>query len=166
MKYKIIANPTAGKGAGYLLIPKIKARLKLLGLDYDFVVTDRPWQAPEMARIAAAEGYDIIAAAGGDGTCNEVLNGLIQAKQAGLGNPKMGVICVGRGNDFAFGAGIPTGWEEGCRALAEGNSRCIDIGKISGQGLPQPERFLAMALELALMQSSICRQPKASCAVF
>lgn len=141
MKYKIIANPTAGKGMGYLLNPKIEARLKQLGLDYDFVVTERRWHAAELARTAAAEGYDVIAAAGGDGTCNEVLNGLMQAKQARLGNPKMGVICVGRGNDFAYGAGIPTHWEEGCRALAEGKPRCIDIGKLSGQGLPQPERF-------------------------
>ena len=79
-------------------------------------------------------------AAGGDGTANEVLNGLMQAKASGQ-VAAMGVLCVGRGNDFAFGAGVPAGIDEGCRALAAGRRRTIDVGRVVGGLYPQGRYF-------------------------
>lgn len=140
-KYKIIANPVAGRGAGDRCIPQIERILSEYGLDFDIVRTERPWHAAELAQQAAAEGYDVVVAAGGDGTANEVLNGLMQAKQSDLGPCAMGVLCVGRGNDFAYGAGVPTDMEEGCQVLAQDYRRTIDVGRVLGGDYPEGRYF-------------------------
>ena len=53
----------------------------------------------------------------------------------------MSILCVGRGNDFAYGAGIPTDLEAGCRALAQGHRRTIDVGRVAGGLYPQGRYF-------------------------
>jgi diacylglycerol kinase family enzyme len=71
-----------------------------------------------------------------------VINGLMQARQInGNGRPALGVLPIGRGNDFAFGADIPSGLEDACAALAQ-NTRCpIDIGRVTGGDYPQGRYF-------------------------
>lgn len=140
-RYKIIANPTAGHGAGKLLIPKIKAELDQYQLNYEIVETLRPWHAAELAQQAAADGFDRVVAAGGDGTCNEVINGLFLARQNGKGEPALGVITIGRGNDFAYSMGLPVIWSESCRKLVDGALKKIDIGKVTGGLYPQGRYF-------------------------
>jgi diacylglycerol kinase family enzyme len=81
-----------------------------------------------------------VVAVGGDGTSNEVLNGLMLAKQSGT-TAVMGVLCVGRGNDFAFGIGVPRGIEDGCRVLAQGHRRTVDVGRVVGGLYPQGRYF-------------------------
>jgi len=92
--------------------------MKKAGLEFDLVRTARPLHAAELAAQAAADGYDVVVAAGGDGTANEVLNGLMQARTKGIKNVAMGVLCVGRGNDFAFGMNVPHDLATGCLILA------------------------------------------------
>ena len=140
-KIRLIVNPTAGGGTARQAIPRIEARLKELGVASDLVYTERPWHAAELARIAVQDKVDIVVAVGGDGTANEVLNGLIQAKQAGEGTAAMGLLSVGRGNDFAFGAGIPHDIDASCRVLSEGSRRMIDVGQVSGESLAEPRFF-------------------------
>jgi YegS/Rv2252/BmrU family lipid kinase len=107
-------------------------------LDFDVVRTERPWHAAELAREAAAAGYDVVVAAGGDGTANEVLNGLMQAKTSTPGKAcTMGVLSVGRGNDFAYSMNIPTDLEAGCRTLIRDHRRTIDVGRVSGGLYPE-----------------------------
>ena len=106
-RYKLIVNPVAGRGAAAHAAPLIERALRDHQLEFDLVRTESPWHAAEMAQQAVADAFDVVVAVGGDGTANEVLNGLMQAKQAGEGSAAMGVLCVGRGNDFAFGVGIP-----------------------------------------------------------
>lgn len=149
-RYKIIANPAAAKGAAALAIPRIEHALAEWGLDFDLVRTERPWHAAELARAAVAAGYDVVVAAGGDGTSNEVLNGLMQA-EAPTSSPApykaeerqvaMGVLCIGRGNDFAYGMGIPTDCEVGCQVLARNHRRTIDVGRVMGGLYPQGRYF-------------------------
>ncbi len=138
MKYKVIANPAAGKGTAAQIIPQIERQLQEYGLDFDLTRTERPWHAAELARQAVMDGYDVVVSAGGDGTCNEVLNGLMRVKDEHSANgmnglPKLGILCIGRGNDFAFGAGMPLDWQSGCKALGDGSSHRVDIGKISSE---------------------------------
>ena len=150
-KYKIIANPVAGRGAGDRAVPQVERLLSEYGLDFDVARTERPWHAAELAREAAAAGYEAVVAMGGDGTSNEVLNGLMQTRpptcgpspHAGeeRGRCAMGVLCIGRGNDFAYGVGIPTDLEAGCRALAQGHRRTIDVGRVVGGLYPQGRYF-------------------------
>ena len=136
-KYKIILNPTAGKGNGLRVKPEIEQNLKKYNLDFDIDLTGYPEHAIDLARQAAEDGFDVVVAAGGDGTVNEVINGLLQFKQAKKKCPLMGVIPVGRGNDFAFGVNIPAGPEESCNLLAAGMKKKIDIGRVTGGLYPQ-----------------------------
>ena len=141
-QYRIIVNPVSGRGAGERAVPLVEQMLRGHSLDFDLVRTERPWHAAELAQQACADGYEVLVAVGGDGTANEVLNGLMLAKQAGVkDNVAMGVLSVGRGNDFAFGAGVPHDLSAGCRALAQGHRRAIDVGRVVGGLYPQGRYF-------------------------
>jgi YegS/Rv2252/BmrU family lipid kinase len=140
-KYKIIANPNAGHGKGARAIPVIEAELTHLGLDFDLVRTERVGHGIELAREAALAGYEVIVAAGGDGTVNEVLNGLMEARQSSKKRPALGVICAGRGNDFAPCLNIPEDLPCGCQVLKEDHRRIIDIGRVAGGKFPQGRYF-------------------------
>ena len=140
-KYKIIVNPTSGRGSGEESIPHVERLLNEHNLDFDLVRTERPWHAAELAREAATAGYDVAVAVGGDGTANEVLNGLMQAKQSGADSCAMGILCVGRGNDFAYGMNVPGDLETGCRALAQDYRRTADVGRVAGGLYPEGRYF-------------------------
>jgi len=140
-KYKFIVNPTSGRGTGEESIPIIKKMLSETGLEYDLVRTEKPWHAAELAQQAVANDFDVVVSAGGDGTANEVINGLMQAKESGVGSVTMGVLSVGRGNDFAFSMGIPTEIESGFQTLTKNYRRSIDIGKVTGGLYPEGRYF-------------------------
>jgi diacylglycerol kinase (ATP) len=140
-RHLIVVNPAAGRGAGGKSIPLIRDGLDRAGIAYDLVCTERPWHAAELARQAAADGFYAVVAAGGDGTANEVINGLMQASGGKGGSTAMGALSVGRGNDFAFGAGIPKPLEEGIRTLAEDHKVRIDVGRVSGGLFPEGRFF-------------------------
>jgi diacylglycerol kinase (ATP) len=110
-------------------------------LNYDLVTTEAPWDAARLAEQAVADGYDVVVSVGGDGTANEVLNGLMLAREAGIGTATMGVIPIGRGNDFAYGTGVPTGFEAACQNLVDGEASWIDIGIIRGGLYPKGRYF-------------------------
>ena len=128
----IIVNPTAGRGAAQKIVPRVDRLLKEHGVSFDRVFTERPWHAAELARKAVVSGYKVVVALGGDGTSNEVLNGLMEARETGEGEAALGILCVGTGNDFAYGMGVPLDLEEGCAALARGRTRPIDVGHAKG----------------------------------
>ncbi|HHS13972.1 MAG TPA: diacylglycerol kinase family lipid kinase [bacterium] len=129
-KIKVIVNPAADRGNAGLAVPDAEACLKKAGLTFEIVRTERPLHAVELAQDAVRQGFEIVVSMGGDGTVNEVLNGLVLARQKGLGEAALGVLGVGRGNDFAFGVNIPSGLENGCAVLAAGRRRRIDIGRV------------------------------------
>lgn len=131
-RYKIIFNPIAGKGVALKNRERIEELLKSYALDYDLVLTDYPEHAILLARQAAEDGFDYVIAAGGDGTANETINGLMQAREKLGRAPVMGIIPVGRGNDFSFGANIPQDVDEACALLASVPRKWIDIGRITG----------------------------------
>lgn len=141
LTYKIIVNPTSGRGEGGQSVTQIETLLRNHGLNYEIVLTERPWHAAELAQQAAQAGFDVVVSAGGDGTLNEVLNGLMAAKARGGQSPALGVICVGRGNDFAFSMNIPAGLEAGCQALADDHRKSIDVGRVTGGLYPQGRYF-------------------------
>lgn len=140
-RYKIVVNPTSGRGNGARLYSEIKQKLEAHQLDFDMVTTNQPWHGYEITREAVRQGFDVVVAVGGDGTANEVINGLMDANQAGEGSPAMGVVTVGRGNDFAYSMGLPTNWETCIDILANDKRRWIDIGKLTGGDYPQGRYF-------------------------
>ena len=84
-----------------------------------------------MAGTAAREGEDLVIAAGGDGTLNEVANGLYGSLADGNGKmPRMGLIPLGTGNDLANALGIPGEIADAVRVAVEGEAREVDVGMI------------------------------------
>jgi diacylglycerol kinase (ATP) len=139
--YKIILNPTAGNGNGLNAIPEIEKLLNQHNLSFDLVRTERVGHGIELTRQAVKDGYKVIISAGGDGTVNEVINGLMLCQLEGLTIPPLAVLAVGRGNDFAGSMGIPTDLEGGIQALIDDHRRTIDIGKVTGGIFPQGRYF-------------------------
>jgi len=140
-KFKFIVNPIAGQGTGKLVLPEIDRLARENSMEYSIVSTDHPGHAIDLAREAALGGIDIIVAVGGDGTSNEVLNGMMQAWDQGNRNTSMGIIGIGRGNDFAYGVGIPPGLQDGFKVIQAGLQRRIDVGRVVGGDYPQGRYF-------------------------
>ncbi len=140
-KYLIIANPTAGGGSARRAIPEIIRLLDATGMDYQLEQTESSGHAIELAEEAALAGCEVVVAAGGDGTVNEVLNGLMRAEKRGASPAAMGVLSIGRGNDFAHGVGIPNNPEDAIRVLVNNHRRSIDIGRVTGGKFPQGRYF-------------------------
>lgn len=106
MKHVFIINPAAGKGDGTVrMMEMAKALARRHSLDLECVLTGRTGHAMETARSLAQSGREVrIYACGGDGTVNEVANGI-----AGFANAAMTCIPMGTGNDFLknFGEKVP-----------------------------------------------------------
>ena len=98
-----IYNPTAGKGKAQKFRAYIETKLKSLDVAYSFWETSCRSDATRIVRELTAKGEMDIIAMGGDGTLNEVLNGIVDPEKVNLG-----MIPCGTGNDFAGAAGIPT----------------------------------------------------------
>jgi diacylglycerol kinase (ATP) len=133
---KVILCPVAGRGYGDRVEPELRRLLTAEGLDFDLVRTERPYHAAELAEGAANDGFDTVVAAGGDGTFNEVVNGLMAAQEKTGTTATMGVIPVGSGSDFANTVGVSPDLQEACRQLAQGQVRKVDVGRVSLPGRP------------------------------
>lgn len=141
MKTTVILNPASGRGRAGRLVPTIERLLRDSGLDFNLFQTQQPWQAAELAESAVRQGIDIVVAAGGDGTVNETINGLMRGRREGMRAPALGVLSLGTGNDFAASLNIPRMIEKNLHAIRQNRRRWIDVGLISGCGLPNSRYF-------------------------
>ncbi len=129
MRVKIIMNPWSDQRRAIQRREQIESLAQQYG-DVEIVLTERPGHATELARQAAADGYDLVVAAGGDGTVHEVVNGLVSG---GRTDTALGVIPIGSGNDFAFGLDIPTDLAEAVKRLFNGRIRTVDLGRVEDE---------------------------------
>lgn len=136
----IILNPVAGQGTALGRIDEIRTILQARNIIHQIHITERPRHAIELARDIAADADTAVIAAGGDGTCNEVINGLMSRPKI-THPPLFGVFPIGRGNDFAFGAGIPGDLNQSISLMMDKHSQKLDIGKVSGGDYPDGRHF-------------------------
>jgi len=108
-------------------LPEILQRLERGGLETSAHATTGEGDATLAAAAAIERGFDVIIAAGGDGTLCEVVNGMAE-KNA---RPPLGIIPVGTTNDFARALNIPKNWEMACDLIVRQYTRDIDVGKIN-----------------------------------
>ena len=141
LKPLLIYNPIADHGNAEKILPDVKELFSQHQFEYDLILTERPGHALEIAKEQAEAGRVLIIAAGGDGTVNEVINGLMRAGTNGQRKPMMAVLPVGRGNDFAFGIDITKDLAKAIQAIVNGNSRRIDVGLVTGGDYPQGRYF-------------------------
>jgi YegS/Rv2252/BmrU family lipid kinase len=135
-RIKVILNPVAGRGAGRAAGDVIRRILTEASATFEIVETTAQLSATAQAAQAVREGWEVVAAVGGDGSTNEVLNGIVEASagtpawQAGEPVGTLGLIPIGTGNDFAWAMGLPIGdVAAACRVLAAGQTRVVDIGR-------------------------------------
>jgi diacylglycerol kinase (ATP) len=140
-KTLFIVNPIAGRGAGKLALPELDSRARELSQEYEIITTEHPGHAIRLAEQAAVAGVDTVVAVGGDGTSNEVLNGLMLAWKNGYGNTILAILGVGRGNDFAYAFGVPPGLQQGFSVIQRRLPRYIDVGQIIGGDFPEGRYF-------------------------
>ena len=119
-------NLIAGQGRCKELFPKVKDELDRRGIAYDLHCTNEPLEATDVAEMGIEAGFTHIVAMGGDGTVNEVVNGLIGSEAT------LGVIPAGTGNDFIRMTGIPADPHDAIDVLVEGGRvRVIDLGYVA-----------------------------------
>ena len=129
MKTELIINLTAGGGKPRPHLKTIFKYLKENGFNFKITYTSHHGEAIELARKAADKGIDLIVSIGGDGTVNEIVNGIMKSKN----NPSLGIIPLGWANDFIKSTGIPSDIIEACKILIKGKTKKIDIGVINNQ---------------------------------
>jgi len=137
---KVILNPVSGSGAGRRAGAIVRQALAEAGAVFEIAETTGPLSAIAQAAEAVREGWEIVAAVGGDGMANEVLNGIIEASlgtpawESGEAAGALGFVPIGTGNDFAWCMGVPVGdVPAACRVLAAGQTRVVDIGRVEDE---------------------------------
>ncbi len=110
-------------------LPRLVAALTAAGAEPEVVTTERPGHAVDLARTASRNGADTVVAVGGDGTVNEVVNGLIVDDRP-VGSAALGVVAAGSGADFARSFDFPSHTGESLRGIV-GDTVAIDVGRLT-----------------------------------
>ncbi len=129
MRVIVIANPAAGRAEDSAPIDEARSRLAAAGHVVDVVETAGSGDGERLAAQAARAEADLVVAAGGDGTLNEVINGLASVEGA-LQRCVAGILPIGTGNDFARMLGIEAG-ESAADALVAGRTRAVDLLRLN-----------------------------------
>jgi len=126
-KYMLIVNPEAGSGKTMKVLPQIENILRSKKVDYEFHFTQEPMHATELVK-EIGKRFDVLVSVGGDGTINEVINGVPDFKIP------FGMIPIGTGNDFARSCSIPyDSIEEAIQILLNHDVKNIDVGEVEGR---------------------------------
>jgi diacylglycerol kinase (ATP) len=130
-----LVNPASAGGRTGRRWPELAHQAAAAGLTGDALFSEHPGHLRELARDAAAGGASLLVAVGGDGTVNEVVNGLV-----GAAGTELAVIPRGTGVDFVRTFGIPTSLANAARVAVEGGVREIDIGRVGYRSWDGSER--------------------------
>lgn len=130
LKWFLIHNPRAGVGKGAKALPAIEASLKAAGIGYQVMTTTHAGHATELTALALLQGGRRFAAVGGDGTVNEVANGLLGQTKVPLENIILTQIPIGTGNDWRRTHGIPLKMKEIVSMLANPRIVSQDVGVV------------------------------------
>ncbi|MBX2992189.1 MAG: diacylglycerol kinase family lipid kinase [Bacteroidetes bacterium] len=118
----VIINPHAGKRKGRGLLDRIQTTIERYGLDAEVSVTKYPGHATLLARETTSQ---VVIAAGGDGTVNEVINGIVGTSKT------LGVLPIGSGNDLIKSIGLSRDIDAAFRTISGGKSIRIDCGTVT-----------------------------------
>ena len=130
-RWFVVVNPVSGGGKGLEDFPKISHLLRENGIEHDPAFTEHRYHATELMVEAINRGYRKIVVVGGDGTLNEVVNGLFIQRQCAPKEILLSVIAVGTGNDWVRTFGTPRNYTAAIRAIVEGYSFLQDVCKVT-----------------------------------
>ncbi|MBB6670133.1 diacylglycerol kinase [Cohnella nanjingensis] len=129
IRARLIYNPTSGREEVRRRLPAILQKLERGGIETSCHATEREGDAVQAASEAVERGFDLVIAAGGDGTLNEVVNGIARHDR----RPALGILPLGTTNDFARAHGIPKRWDQACDLIVKRYTRPVDIGRADGK---------------------------------
>jgi diacylglycerol kinase (ATP) len=125
---RLIYNPTSGREAFKSQLPYILDLLDQGGYEVSCFMTHAPNEATEAAKQACLEQFDYVFAAGGDGTINEVINGLSVMEE----RPILGILPSGTTNDLARALNLPRDdWKRACEIINQRHVVPMDVGQTS-----------------------------------
>jgi diacylglycerol kinase (ATP) len=128
---RVVLNPSSGREQAPEQLELLNVRLRERYDRVEAVITTGDGDAERAARVAVEDGCGTIVVAGGDGTLNEVLNGI--AAEEAFEAVTLGLVPLGTGNDFAAALGIPTSPEEALDVLLRGHIVRVDVGEVNGR---------------------------------
>lgn len=123
VKSCVILNPSAGTAPQ---LAELEQKLGEKLPQAELRVTNAPGEAADLARAAQRDGHTLIVAAGGDGTINQVVNGIASDPI----RAQLGILPLGTGNDFARSIGVPPDIDAALELLAAGQTRRIDLVRV------------------------------------
>lgn len=126
---RIIYNPTSGRELFKKELPDVLQRFEQAGYETSVHATIGAGDATEAAKTAVERRFDVVVAAGGDGTINEVINGIAEQEF----RPKLGIIPVGTTNDFARAISVPRNIQKAVSIILEDQTQHLDIGRVNDQ---------------------------------
>ena len=124
MKLLFIVNPSAGNGNAGKEWPEIEKEIESNFPEHECVLTERPGHATELARNGALKGFDTIVSCGGDGTLNEVINGVAGSEI------RVALIPLGTGSDFGKSIGIRS-IQDALKVLKSGRTEKVDLANVT-----------------------------------
>ena len=127
----VVVNPNAGIGKVRRDWDRISGLLDKQGFSYQAVFTGSPWHAVELVESHVKQGFRKIIAVGGDGTLNEVVNGIFRQQVVPSTDITVGMISVGTGNDWVRTYDIPMDYEEAILVLKKGKTLLQDAGIVN-----------------------------------
>ena len=131
MSITIILNPYANRWKGLEQKPKIQAAFEDAGVEVEMLTTESAGHGTELAFEVVEAGTDGVIAAGGDGTINEVMNGMMKSDKG----PKtpLGVIPIGTANDLANNLSLPLDYEGAAAMVKAGKQMQVDLISVNGR---------------------------------
>jgi YegS/Rv2252/BmrU family lipid kinase len=130
IEWMVIVNPNAGSGKGKKDWGHISALLTKYGISYKNVFTDCPKHAIQLTNDCVLQGYRNFIVVGGDGTLNEVVNGVFGQTVCPSVEIVLAMIAVGTGNDWGKMYSIPHAYEESIKVIGNGKIRKQDVGVV------------------------------------
>jgi len=144
----VIANPHAGEGRVGRELSALERGLTDRGLEYSLLVTDGPGDATRLATDALDAGARFLVAVGGDGTIQEVVNGMFRDGHPIVDEPVLGVVAAHSGCDLVKSFGLPGDVEAACGHLVGENTYPFDVLKVAFTG-PDGARAIRYSVNLA-----------------
>ncbi len=146
---KVIVNPVAGGNSVSKQWPQINKQLCNVGLSFDYEFTSGTGHATELARQATEMGYRCLVVVGGDGTVNEVANGILCSGRAG--STILGIVSAGTACNFARSLGIAQNYVGACSLLMGKGRAVIDVGVVKCQSNGRPiQRYFVNTADVGL----------------
>lgn len=130
----VVYNPVAGRGLARRRVAAVQEWLEARGATLHVQATNARGDGIRLAAEAARDGWPVVVAVGGDGTINEVVNGLLRAEDEGATLPTFGIVPAGSGNDFVKVLGLyRQPLAHVMNVLWQGQPRLVDVGRANGR---------------------------------